>query len=82
MMVPLRVGTEIIEEGKATIPTTIPTIIVGAAAEFSMMRTAALWFNVEHAICGATSLETVHRQMHQSCYVDGVVLEIMKMPTA
>ena len=37
MMVPLRMGTEIIEEGK----TTIPTIIMGAAAEFSMMQTAA-----------------------------------------
>ena len=79
MRVPHRVGTKIIDVGKTT---TMPTIIMGAAAEFSTMRLAARWFNAEHAICGATLHEIVHQRIHQSYYADGAVLGIMKMPSA
>ena len=55
---------------------------MGAAAEFNTMRTAARWFNAEHVICEATLLEIVYRKMHQNCYADGAIREIMKMPSA
>ena len=77
LMVPLRVDTEIIAEGKTT---TMPTIIMGAAVEFSMMQTVGRSFNAEHVICGVTLPGIVQWQTHRNYYADGADPTTMKMP--
>ena len=81
LMVPLRVGTGIIAEGKTTTMRTI-TITIVAEAESNMMRADDRSFNAEHVIYGVILRGIVQRQTHRNYYANGADPAIMKMPSA